>query len=308
MDGRLKPSVPPLWIAVWYRRPMITPRRPYRTDLSDARWALIAPLLSQWRSARVGLGIAQIQHDLREIVNAILYVNRTGIAWEYLPHDFPPHKTVYGYYARWEKEGVTEAIHEALRGRVRSAAGRPEEPTAAIVDSQTVKTSGNVPESSQGIDAGKRIKGRKRHVATDVLGLLLVVLVTAASVHDTVAGRQVVDQLAAGRPQVATAWVDSGYKRSVIDRGATYNIDVQVVVKDPGQRGFKPQPKRWAIERTFGWLMLHRRLVRDYETLPERSRTMIHWAMIDNMSRRLTGESTQTWRHEVINTGVPIQE
>jgi len=185
-----------------------------------------------------------------------------------LPHDFPPYKTVYGYYARWERDGVTEAIHEALRGQVRRAAGRAEEPSAAILDSQTVKTSGNVPESSQGIDAGKRIKGRKRQVATDVLGLLLVVLVTAASVHDTVAGRRVVDELAAGRPDIVTAWVDSGYKQSVIDRGAAYNIDVQVVVKDVGQRGFKPQPKRWAIERTFGWLMLHRRLARDYEALP----------------------------------------
>ena len=275
---------------------MTTPRRSYRTDLSDARWALIEPVLSQWRAERVGLGIAKIQHDLREIVNAILYVNRTGIAWEYLPHDFPPYKTVYRYYALWEKEGVTESIHETLRGRVRRAAGKAEEPTAAIVDSQSVKTSVNVPESSQGIDAGKKIKGRKRHIATDVLGLLLAVLVTAASVHDTVAGREMVDLLAAQRPEVTKVWVDSGYKRSVVDRGAVYDIDVEVVVKDPGQRGFKPQPKRWAVERTYGWLMLHRRLVRDYETNPDRSRTMIYWAMIDNMSRRLVGESTPTWR------------
>lgn len=275
---------------------MTTPRRSYRTDLSDARWALIEPMLSQWRAERVGLGIAKIQHDLREIVNAILYVNRTGIAWEYLPHDFPPYKTVYRYYALWEKEGVTESIHETLRGRVRRAAGKAEEPTAAIVDSQSVKTSVNVPESSQGIDAGKKIKGRKRHIATDVLGLLLAVLVTAASVHDTVAGREMVDLLAAQRPDVTKVWVDSGYKRSVVDRGAVYDIDVEVVVKDPGQRGFKPQPKRWAVERTYGWLMLHRRLVRDYETNPDRSRTMIYWAMIDNMSRRLVGESTPTWR------------
>jgi transposase len=274
-------------------------RRPYRTDLSDARWALIEPILVQWRTGRPGLGIAKIQHDLREIVNAILYVNRTGIAWEYLPHDFPPYKTVYGYYAQWELDGTTERIHELLRGRARRAAGRAEEPTAAIMDSQTVKTSGNVPESSQGIDAGKKIKGRKRHVATDVLGLLLVVLVTAANVHDTAAGRDVVDELAHRRPAVVTAWVDSGYQRSVIDRGAVYDIDVQVVTKDPAQRGFKPQRKRWAVERTFGWLMLHRRLARDYETLPQRSRTMIHWAMIDNMSRRLTGESTASWRIEI---------
>src|SRR4051812_36647545 len=107
---------------------MTTPRRPYRTDLSDAGWALIEPMLSAWRAGRAGLGISPIQHDLREIVNAILYVNRTGIAWEYLPHDFPPYKTVHGYFALWEKEGVTEAIHDALRGKVRQAAGRDVEP------------------------------------------------------------------------------------------------------------------------------------------------------------------------------------
>jgi transposase len=277
---------------------MSTPRRTYRTDLSDARWALIEPMLSAWRAGRVGLGISPIQHDLREIVNAILYVNRTGIAWEYLPHDFPPYKTVHGYFALWEKEGITEAIHDALRGKVRKAAGRAPEPTAAILDAQTVKTSSNVPEHSQGIDAGKKIKGRKRHVATDVLGLLLVVLVTAASVQDTTGGRTVVERVAAGHPSVTTAWVDAGYKQSVIDAGAQHGIEVHVVTKDPQQRGFKPQRKRWAIERTFGWLMLHRRLVRDYETNPQRSRAMIHWAMIDNMSRRLTGESTASWRDD----------
>jgi transposase len=275
---------------------MTTTRRPYRTDLSDARWALIEPMLSAWRAARVGLGISPIQHDLREIVNALLYVNRTGIAWEYLPHDFPPFKTVHGYFALWEREGLTEAIHDTLRGKVRQAAGRDAEPTAAILDAQTVKTSTNVPEHAQGIDAGKKIKGTKRHIATDVLGLLLVVLVTAASVHDTVGGRALVQQVAQHHPQVTVAWADSGYKQSVIDTGTTYGIDVQVVTKDPQQRGFVPQRKRWAVERTFGWLMMHRRLVRDYETNPRRSRAMIHWAMIDNMSRRLTGESTSSWR------------
>src|SRR6266536_3928765 len=137
---------------------MSTPRRTYRTDLSDARWALIEPTLTAWRAGRVGLGISPIQRDLRGIVSASLYVNRTGIPWEYLPHDFPPHKTVHGYFALWEKEGVTEAIHNALRGKVRKAAGRSPEPTAAILDAQTVKTSSNVPEHSQGIDAGKKIK------------------------------------------------------------------------------------------------------------------------------------------------------
>jgi transposase len=275
--------------------------------LSDARWALIAPVLAAWRAARAeaGLGLAGPVHDLREIVNAILYVNRTGIAWEYLPHDFPPYKTVYDYYAKWEKDGITEAIHEELRRRVRRAAGRSEDPSAAIVDAQSIRTSANVAESSQGIDAAKKIKGRKRHIATDTLGLLLVLLVTAASVQDTTGGRQVIDELAARHPAVVKAWADSGYKRSVIETGAAHGIDVQVVSKDPGQKGFAPLPKRWAVERTFGWWMLHRRLVRDYETLPERSATMIYWAMIDNMCRRLTGESTQTWRADPAETGEP---
>jgi transposase len=273
----------------------MTPRRPYRSDLSDARWALIEPIVAAWREQRAGIGISRPVHDLREIVNAILYVNRTGIAWEYLPHDFPPCKTVYDYFAKWEADGTTESIHEALRRKVRKAAGRSEEPSAAIMDAQSIRTSGNVPESSQGIDAGKKIKGRKRHIATDTLGLLLVLLVTAASVQDTTGGRDVLDELAARHPGVVRAWADSGYKRSVIERGAAHGIDVEVVSRDPGQKGFAPLPNRWAVERTFGWWMLHRRLARDYETLPERSRTMIHWAMIDNMSRRLTGETTQTW-------------
>lgn len=137
-------------------------RRPYRTDLSDARWALLEPILTEWRAARAakGLDINQSIHDLREIVNAIMYVNRTGIGWEYLPHDFPPHSTIYGYYAGWEQDGTTKVIHDLLRRRVRTAAGRAAEPTAALVDSQSIRTSNNVPEASQGIDAGKLIKGR----------------------------------------------------------------------------------------------------------------------------------------------------
>ncbi len=149
-DGDWSRSVPRV-AKIYQRRPTVSrdsvlqiggvnPRKPYRTDLSDARWALIAPILTRWREQRAGLGIGQPLHDLREIVNAILYVNRTGMAWEYLPHDFPPYKTVYDYYAKWEADGTTEAIHDALRRRVRPAAGRAGEPTAAILDAQSVKT------------------------------------------------------------------------------------------------------------------------------------------------------------------------
>jgi transposase len=280
-------------------------RRAYRSDLSDARWVLVEPVLSAWRQARAGagLGLSEPVHNLREIVNAILHVNRTGIAWEYLPHDFPPCKTVYDYYAKWEADGTTEAIHELLRRKVREQAGRSPEPTAAIIDARVVKASSNAPEATQGYDAGKRTKGRKQHIATDTLGLLLAVVITAASVQDTNGGKDVVSRLAARHPTVTAGWVDGGYKAGFLAHAADAGISFAVVQKDPGQKGFAPLPRRWAVERTLGWLVLHRRLVRDYETLPERSATMIYWAMIDNMSKRLTGETTPTWRYSPAEPG-----
>ncbi|WP_310729564.1 IS5 family transposase [Streptomyces sp. N2A] len=275
-------------------------RRSYRSDLSDARWALIEPVFTRWRTDRTGPGTAARIHDLREIVNAIFYVNRTGIPWEYLPHDFPPYKTVYDYYAKWEADGTTQQVHDLLREATRRARGRTATPSAAVVDAQSVKTSSNVAEDSQGIDAGKKIKGRKRHLATDTLGLVLAVLVTAACVQDAAGGKQLLDQIATAHRSVGKVWADGSYQGSVIDHGARLGIDVEVV-KRPSRTGFRPQPKRWVIERTFGWLMQHRRLTRDYEALPQRSRAMIHWAMSNTMSRALTGESTPTWRTETGN-------
>ncbi|MGW6145357.1 IS5 family transposase [Streptomyces sp. NPDC055140] len=272
-------------------------RRPYRSDVSDARWALIEPVFAAWRAGRTGPGVAARVHDLREIVNAILYVNRTGIPWEYLPHDLPPHKTVYDYYAKWEADGTTGRVHDLLRDKTRRAHGCAAQPSAAVVDAQSVKTSANVAETSQGIDAGKKIKGRKRHLITDTLGLVLAVIVTAASVHDSTGGKQLLDELAATHPTVTKVCADGGYQTSVFQHGAGLGIDVEVV-KRPTAKGFQPLPKRWVTERTFGWLIQHRRLARDYETLPQRSRAMIHWAMANKMSRELTGESAPPWRIE----------
>jgi transposase len=165
-------------------------------------------------------------------------------------------------------------------------------PSAAISDSQSVKTSCNVAETSQGIDAGKKIKGRKRHIATDVLGLVLVTIATAASVRDSRGGQKVLDQLTTTRPSVSAAWVDGGYNNTVLRRGARHGICVEVV-KRPAIKGFHVLPRRWVVERTLGWLMQHRRLVRDYETLLQRSRAMIRWVMANTVSRVLAGESTQ---------------
>jgi transposase len=148
---------------------------------------------------------------------------------------------------------------------------------------------------------GKKIKGRKRHIATDVLGLLLTVMVTAASVQDSAAGQRVLDRLAISYPSVSATWVDGGYNRAVVNHGARHGIRVEVV-KRPTATGFQVLPRRWVVERSFGWLMQHRRLGRDYEALPQRSRAMIHWAMTNIMSRALTGESTQTWRDDLHQT------
>ncbi|GGU43713.1 hypothetical protein GCM10010244_82250 [Streptomyces coeruleorubidus] len=196
-----------------------------------------------------------------------------------------------------EADGTTQQVHDQLRDKTRRAHGRSVEPTAAVVDAQSVKTSANVAETSQGIDASKKIKGHKRHLVTDTLGLVLAVLVTAANVHDTTGGKLLLDDLAAAHPSVTKVWADGGYENSIFNHGAALGIDVEVVQR-PRTKGFEPLPKRWVIERTFGWLMQHRRLARDYEALPQRSRTMIHWAMANKMSRELTGESTPTWRIE----------
>ncbi|MFD9510357.1 IS5 family transposase [Streptomyces mirabilis] len=278
----------------------MTERRPYPSDLSDARWELIEPVLTAWRFERRGRALdfgRPPEHELREIMNAILYVDRTGVQWRYLPHDFPPWETVYGYFAKWQKEGVFPQLNGLLRELVRHKEGRSTQPSACVIDAQSVKTSTSVPATSQGTDAGKKIVGRKRSIVTDTIGLLLAVLVTAASVQDSVAGTRLLDQVAADHPGVRKVWVDGGYRQHLVEHAATLGIDMEIVTRTPGTRGFTPMPKRWTVERTYGWLMLHRRLARDYETLPARSEAMIHLAMTDLMARRLTGEATISWRN-----------
>lgn len=256
-------------------------------------------MLSAWRFERRGkaldFGWSPV-HDLRDIMDAILYVDRTGVQWRYLPHDFPHWNTVYGYFTKWQQEGVFAQFNGLLRQLLRQKEGRDAEPSACVIDAQSVKTSTSVHATSQGIDAGKKIVGRKRSIVTDTIGLLLAVLVTAASVQDSVAGSRLVDQIAAEHPGIRKVWVDGGYRQHLVEHAATLGIDMEITTRTPGTRGFTPIPKRWAVERTYGWLMLHRRLARDYETLPARSEAMIHIAMTDLMARRLTSENTITWR------------
>ncbi|MFI0982536.1 IS5 family transposase [Streptomyces sp. NPDC021093] len=258
---------------------------------------------------RDGLDVRHGEHDLRSLMNAVLYVDRTGIPWRYLPHDFAPWATVYGYFAKWQQDGVSEELTGLLRRPVRESEGRDGEPPACVLDSRTVKTSANVHLTDQGTDAGKRIIGRKRHLGCDTLGLLLTVLVTAASVSDTAAGvsdtaASVSDtaagvtlptRIAAAHPHVTKAWADAGHRTTALNHGARLGIDVHPVQRPPGTRGFKIIPRRWTIERSIGRLMHHRRLARDYETHPHRSEATIHLATTDLMTRRLTGEATPNW-------------
>lgn len=276
----------------------MSPRRAYPSDISDARWALIEPTLTAWRQARIDRRPTRkpAPTDLRGIFNAILYVNRTGIAWKYLPHDFPPHGTVYAYYAAWRDEGIFAQLGYELTGLARVKEGRKAEPTAAVVDTQSVKTSTNVPLTSQGTDAGKKIVGRKRGIVTDALGLILAVVVTAASQSDNAIGIRLLDQAKNTYPTISKAWVDTGFKNAAVEHGARLGIDVEVVSRNTQTRGFHVVKRRWVVERSLGWLMLHRRLARDYETLTSSAEAMIHIAMIDNASKRITGETTPTWR------------
>jgi transposase len=197
---------------------------------------------------------------------------------------------------QWRDEGIFAQLNLELTGLARAKEGRTREPTAAIIDTQSIKTSVNAPVETQGTDAAKLIVGRKRSIATDALGLLLAVVVCAASVSENIAGIRVLDQAKATHPTTTKAWVDQGFKNKFVEHAATLGVSAEVVLRNPGTRGFHVLKRRWVVERTFGWLMFHRRLARDYETLPTSSEAMIQLAMIDNVSKRTTDETTPTWR------------
>ncbi|OKK18950.1 transposase [Streptomyces sp. CB02488] len=212
-------------------------------------------MVPAWRAERRGKGLdigRPPEHDLRRIMDAVLYVDRTGIPWRYLPHDFAQWETVYGYFAAWQKDGVFDQLNGLLRRLVREAAGRDVEPSACVLGAQSIKTSTNVPATGQGIDAGKKIEGRKRHIGVDTLGLLLAVWVTAASVSDNAGGIHLLSRIAKAHPRITKAWADSDYRTKAVDHGATLGIAVEATRRDPGQKGFKVIPRRWVVERTFG--------------------------------------------------------
>ena len=261
----------------------------YPSDLTDAQWALIEPLVparsSRGRGTRGG---RPVKYSRRRIVEAILYVDRTGCSWRQLPHDFPPWETVFYYFQRWTADGTVDRIHAALRDAVRDADDRDPMASAGVVDSQSVPGAATVGKASRGYDAGKKVNGRKRHLVVDTLGLLIVVLVTAASVQDRDGGVRVLDRAKMAMPSLVLVWADAAYSRRAQEFAArALRITVQVVAKLVGQAGFVPLPHRWVVERTHAWITGHRRMSRDYERLPAHAEAMIKWAMIGLMVRRL---------------------
>jgi transposase len=272
-------------------------RKPYPSDVSDAQWALIGPFLDAWRARRVSVAGRLGEQNLREIVNAILYQNRTGCQWAYLPHDLPQKPVTYYYFGLWRDDGTDQTIHDLLRCQTRERAGRAEDPSAVAVDTQSIRAANHVPAATTGKDAGKKVPGRKRGLAVDALGLIIAVVVTAASVTDNAIGIRLLDKVAEHTPTVTHAWVDAGFKQDFALHGAVLGIDVEAVKRSDARPGFIPVKKRWIVEQVNGTLMLHRRLVREYEARPESSASRTLWASMANMVRRLTGTSTPTWRH-----------
>ena len=283
---------------------MTTRRRPYRTDLADEQWALVEPILTKWRQDRHS--IRTPVHGLREIVDAIFYVNRTGVQWDLLPHDFPSAKTVYDYYAKWSKDGTDRIIHDLLRTRGRHHHGRGDEPTAAMVDSQSAKSAFSADAATVGIDGNKKVKGRKRNIVTDTLGLLLLVLVTAANLHDVRPGRQLIDHVADRHPSISKMWGDSAYVGAV-DHAATRGIDLEITTRGLGVSGFQPLWQRWKVERTLAWLGRSRRLARDYETAPRSQESQIYWTMTGIMLRRVTHNAPVTTYRTTTDTPLPAE-
>lgn len=253
----------------------------YPSDVTDSQWDYIKELIP---SAKTGGRPRSL--DMRQVINAILYVAVTGVQWRMLPKGFPKWKSVYHYFRLWRKDGTWKRIHDTLRARERQRNGRHKHPTAGSLDSQSVKRSAIG--GQHGYDAGKKIDGRKRHILVDTMGLLIAVIVTAASISDPAGARLLLRTLDGAGKKLRLVWADAGYRGSLLDWVADrFRFRLLPVLRPFGTKGFVLLPRRWVVERTFAWLVMHRRLSRDYETLPETSEAFIYIAMIRIMLRRL---------------------
>jgi transposase len=271
-------------------------RKPYPSDLTDEQWELVEPVITAWKARHPSVSGHQGKYAMREIVNAILYQNRTGCQWEFLPHDMPPPGAVKYYFYLWRDEGTDQDIHDLLRWQLREKRKRLADPSLVVLDTQSIHVAVGVPATTTGRDVAKRVPGRKRCLAVDVLGLVIDCDVLPASAHENTAGIALLDGVTEQCDTVKKALVDQGFKKKVVEHGTNVGIDVEIVERNPDDKGFVPQAKRWIVEQTNGILMFYRRLVRDYEHRPASSRSRVFWAMTSVMSRRLTGATITSWR------------
>lgn len=253
----------------------------YPRDLTDTQWQYIKDLIPRAKPGGRPRTLA-----MRLVVNAIVYVVVGGIQWRMVPREYPKWQSVYQYFAQWRDSGAWQRIHDTLRAQVRRRAGRHKHPTAGCLDSQTVKRAARP--GPCGFDAGKHCAGRKRHVLVDTLGLVLVVVVTAAAVQDRAGARLVLRHRRGGCKKLRRVWVDGAYRGQLLDWAwRSVRLLLQIVLRPDAARGFVVLPRRWVVERTFAWLSQARRLSKDYEELPATREAMIYVTMIRLMLRRL---------------------